>query len=359
MRVGIVAPPWIPVPPPAYGGTEAVIDAIAVGMAELGHEVWLAATRDSTCQVNRVAVGTAPTRPIGDLGAERNHVARAYTGLMSAQVDVIHDHTLIGPVYGDRATSIPIVTTVHGPFDEAMLARYRNMPADVSIIAISRHQASTARGVRIDTVIHHGVDHRAISPGPGDGGYLAFLGRMTPSKGVPEAIAVARASGVPLKIAAKMREPAEREFFDSAVAPLLGQDCEYLGELSREDKYALLGAAMALLNPIQWDEPFGMVMIEAMAAGTPVIATPRGASPEIVEDGITGYLRPDIRGLAEAIPLVTALDRRIVRSRVEERFSRERLALDHVAFFKTVIEGSPASAARAGMADYGDFPSAV
>ena len=338
MRIGMIAPPWIPVPPPAYGGTESVVDGIAAGLTALGHEVLLAAAPGSTCPVQLVATAHRLTsRQIGDLEAEHHHVRRAYAAMRAADVDIVHDHTLLGPAYGSRVIDVPIVTTAHGPFDEEMLARYRRLPPEVLVVAISAHQASKATGVTISRVIHHGIDHRSITPGDGQGGYLAFLGRMTPSKGVPEAIAVARAAGVPLKIGAKLREPAERSYFDRRVAPLLGDGCEYLGELNRDEKFKLLRSAMALLNPIQWDEPFGMVMIEAMATGTPVIATPRGAAPEIVEEGVTGFLRESLPGLAAAVSAVGQLDRRTVRASVAQRFSQDRLASDYAAFFADVL----------------------
>ena len=345
MRIGIIAPPWIPVPPPAYGGTESVIDGIAIGLADLGHEVVLVAAPGSACRVEVISTSRKPTpRQIGDLSIEHHHIRRAYAALRSAAVEVVHDHTLLGPPFGNKVSGVPIVTTVHGPFDRDMLARYRNMPPEVRIVAISEHQASTAAGVNIGRVIHHGIDYRSISPGDGSGGYLAFLGRMTPSKGVAEAIAVAREAGVPLKIAAKMREPAEHEFFRRQVAPLLGEDCEYLGELSREEKFDLLRSARALINPIQWDEPFGMVMIEAMATGTPVIGTPRGAAPEIVDEGVSGFLKSSLSELAAAVSQVGQLDRQAVRDRVVQNFSQDRLARDYADYFIDVLaDRSPSS----------------
>jgi glycosyltransferase involved in cell wall biosynthesis len=338
MRIGMIAPPWIPVPPPAYGGTELVVDGISAGLAGLGHDVVLVAAPGSTCPVQRVTTSRHVTpRQIGDLEAEQHHVRRAYAALRSEGVELIHDHTLSGPLIGVRVSTAPIVTTVHGPFDRDMLARYRSMPPEVRIVAISASQAGSASGVTISTVIHHGIDLGSISSGDGKGGYFAFLGRMTPEKGVGQAIAVARAAGVPLKIAAKMREPAERSYFERCVAPLLGGECEYVGELSRTEKYDFLGQATALLNPIQWDEPFGMVMIEAMAAGTPVVSTPRGAAPEIVEDGVTGCLRTEIADLAEALTTASGLNRQVVRDEVAARFSQERMAADYAAFFEAVV----------------------
>ena len=156
------------------------------------------------------------------------------------------------------------------------------------MVAISHHQASTADGVPVAGVIHHGLDLDAIPVGRGDGGYASFLGRMAPEKGPREAALAARAAGVPLRMAAKLREPAEREYFAAEVEPLLCSDVEFLGELGWAEKLELVGGSFALLNPMQWPEPFGLVMIEALATGTPVVATPVGSAPEIVDDGVTG-----------------------------------------------------------------------
>jgi glycosyltransferase involved in cell wall biosynthesis len=173
--------------------------------------------------------------------------------------------------------------------------------------------------------------------GSGGGGYACVLGRMHPDKGVREAILVARRAGVPLFIAAKMREPGEREYFDTVIRPLLGPDTQYLGELNVADKYALLGEARALLNPIQWNEPFGMVMIESLATGTPVVATPRGSSPEIIDDERTGFLRPTVDELATALVRAGGLDRRLCREDVQERFSAARMAAEHADLYSTLL----------------------
>jgi glycosyltransferase involved in cell wall biosynthesis len=183
-------------------------------------------------------------------------------------------------------------------------------------------------------VIHHGVDASMIPVGRGDGGYICFLGRMSPDKGVSTAIDVAVAAGIPLRIAAKMHETAEIDYFRQAVEPRLGPGVEYLGELRAEEKFALLGGALAMLNPIAWDEPFGMVMIESLATGTPVLTTGRGAAREIVVDGITGFIRASRRGLVAALALVGGLDRRACRRATEEHFSARRMAQDYAEVYQ-------------------------
>jgi glycosyltransferase involved in cell wall biosynthesis len=338
VRIAIVAPPWVPVPPPAYGGTEAVVDALARGLRNAGHDVILYATGDSTCPVTVAwTYEQPPAVPIGDSASELRHVIDAYATVEDVGADIVHDHTVVGPVYVERFRGRAVVTTNHGPFDQTLGTLYRVVADRIPLIAISHHQASTAGPVPVAGVIHHGLDLDRFPLGSGRGGYALYLGRMTPHKGVHTAVEVARAAGLPLQIAAKMREREERAYFAERVEPLLGGDVQYLGEVGGDDKLGLLGDACCLLNPIAWDEPFGMVMIEALACGTPVVATPRGAAPEIVDDGVTGFLRSDIAGLAAAVARVGELDRHACRQAVKERFSMTRLAEDHLDLYQRVL----------------------
>jgi glycosyltransferase involved in cell wall biosynthesis len=337
VRIAIIAPPWVPVPPPAYGGTEAVLDSLARGLHHAGHEVLLFATGDSTCEVDlkwirEHAAGTVATGSATEL----HHVINAYEAVVDWRADVVHDHTLVGPVYG-RRFDIPVVTTNHGPFDGELFDYYRTIAADVPIIAISHHHASTTNGIPVAAVIHHAVDVDAFPVGDGDGGYCVFLGRMSPDKGVDIAARVARRAGVSLRIAAKMREPAEYLYFEHEVAPLLGGGVEYVGELERPEKLQLLADASCLLNTLAWPEPFGMVMIEALACGTPVVGTPRGSVPELIVDGVTGFVRGDEADLAGALRCVGELDRGRCRKEAEERFSTDRMVDEHLAFYERVV----------------------
>ena len=338
MRIAIIAPPWVPTPPPAYGGTEAVLDGLARGLAAEGHDVLLYATGDSTCPVptawvlpEAVGVGTAGS------ATELRHVVNAYDTVREWGADVVHDHTLIGPVYADRFDEVRVVTTNHGPFESELGDYYRAIADRVPIIAISHHQASTAGATPVAAVIHHGLDLDHYEAGNGAGGYALFLGRMCPEKGVAAAVRIARRAGVPLKIAAKLREPHEVAYFEREVAPLLGRGVEFLGEVGGDDKLALLRDAACLLNPIAWPEPFGMVMIEALACGTPVVATPRGSVPELVDDGRTGFVRATEAELAEAVRQVGSLRRAACRGAAVERFSLERMAADHATLFDRVL----------------------
>jgi glycosyltransferase involved in cell wall biosynthesis len=352
MKVGLLAPPWVPVPPPSYGGTEAVVDRLARGLVAAGHEVLLFAPGDSTCPVPTVP-HTLAARPdeIGITTVELAYVIRGHDCLSSC--DVVHDHTLAGPSIGRRRGAPAMVTTSHGPFTPEVSDVYRSFARRVPIIAISHAQAVEAsrQGIHVARVIHHGLDPDEVTPGPGDGGYLLFLGRMNPDKGVDIAARVARAAGVPLRIAAKMREPAERAWFDACVKPLLGEDVVFVGEMGRADVLTLLQGASALVNPILWSEPFGLVMVEALAAGTPVLAFPNGAAPEIVEDGVTGYLCADEQEMTERVSDVFTLDRKACREAVLSRFSTARVVEEHVALYERVISSvrqgkSPGDEAR-------------
>jgi glycosyltransferase involved in cell wall biosynthesis len=335
----------VPVPPRAYGGTEAVLDTLARGLRTAGHDVVLYATGDSRCPVETAwtyehALGVG----VGGVPAELRQVIDAYDALGDA--DIVHDHTLVGPVYAERFLELPVVTTNHGPFDGDLAALYRVVALRLPVIAISHHQASTAGAVPIAGVIHHGVDLDRFPFGDGKGGYALFLGRMTPEKGVHTAAQVARAAGIPLRIAAKMREDHERAYFAAQVEPLLGGDVEYVGEVGNDAKLGLLAGARCLLNPIAWPEPFGMVIIEALACGTPVIATPRGAAPEIVDEGVTGFLARDVDGLTAAMARAGEIDRHACRRAVKERFSMARLAQDHLELYGRLL-GRPGVRPRA------------
>jgi glycosyltransferase involved in cell wall biosynthesis len=338
MRIAVVAPPWLSVPPGGYGGIEVVVDALCRGLAAAGHEVLLCASGDSTCPVALMwtyerAQGTASLSP----AVELRHVIAAYEAIAMWEPDIVHDHTLMGPFYSERYGHLPIVATNHGPFDSDLTVVYRAMASRVPIVAISFDQAARANDIPICAVIHHGVDLSQLPLGGGHGNYALFLGRMCATKGVDVAIRAARAAGVPLRIAAKMREPAEYEYFANVVKPLLDNDVEFVGEAVGAAKLQLLSDAICLINPIAWPEPFGMVMVEALACGTPVIAAPIGAAPEIVDEGVTGYLCRDARQLIDALAKVGSLDRSLCRTAVELRFTSGRMVADHVVLYERLV----------------------
>jgi glycosyltransferase involved in cell wall biosynthesis len=340
MRVALIAPPWTPIPPPLYGGIELVVAQTARGLVEAGQDVTLFATGDSTCPVDLIrTLPQAEGMRIGMAVPELRHVIHAYE--QAADYDIVHDHTVMGPFYADRYEGLPVVTTVHGPFNDELADLYQCLSERVPIVCISEAQRRAAPKIPVARVIHHGIDASAFNFGKGngdaDGEYFLFLGRMSPDKGAHRAIEVARKAGVRVLLAAKMREPWERTYFDEHVAPMLGPDAIYLGEVPHERKLELLAGARALLFPIRWNEPFGMVMLESMACGTPVLAFPEGAVPEVVEDGRTGFLCEDEAEMAEAVSRVGRLRREDCRAATEDYFSVARMVAEHVELYQELV----------------------
>jgi glycosyltransferase involved in cell wall biosynthesis len=262
--------------------------------------------------------------------------------------DIVHDHTLIGPAFSANHPGLRVVSTNHGPFDREVSSIYQAIGGRVPVIAISDDHARRAPGEVVVAVIHHGLDVErfAVGAGSGDehGPYLMFLGRMAPEKGAEEAAQVARATGRRLLIAAKVREPAERAYFSDHVEPLLGDGVEFVGELDHQGKVRLLGGATALLNPIRWPEPFGLVMIEAMACGTPVLTYPEGSAPELVDDGATGFLCDDFSELCQRVSVAGVLDRQTCRTSVERRFTTGRMVAEHLRVYDRLLSTAEAAA---------------
>jgi glycosyltransferase involved in cell wall biosynthesis len=343
MRIAVISPPWAPVPPKLYGGIELVVDRLCVGFQAAGHEVLLYATGDSTCPVpTQWTLEESEGQRIGMAVPEQRHVLHAYEAVAEWGADIVHDHSIIGPFHAaDRYPDLPVATTIHGPFNDELTDLYERLNKDdIPIIGISNAQADSAPSVRVARVIHHGIDAVDFPIGAGDGGYCLFLGRMSPDKGPHRAIAAAQRAGVPLIMAAKMREAWEVAFFEEHVKPHLSDTIKYLGEVPHEQKLELIAGASALLNPIRWNEPFGLVMIEAMACGTPVLAFAEGAAPEIVEHGVTGFLCDDEADMAQKIERIGELDRGACRSVVENYFSTTRMAAEHIELFTSMRDGT-------------------
>ncbi len=314
-----------------------MIAELCTGLARARHAVTLFTTGTSTCPVPRRHIYDRedPER-MGAAIPELRHVAAAYDHV--DEFDIVHDHTIAGPYYAQRFGPLPLVTTNHGPFDEDLADLYRRISDEVDVVAISHDQAARApSGLRIARVIHHGIDLSRYPFGRDPDDYLAFLGRMSPDKGVDVAVRVARTAGVRLLIAAKMRERTELRFFRTEIRPHLGNGVEYIGEADFATKIDLLSNALALLNPITWPEPFGLAMIEALACGTPVVAYRCGSAPEIVEIGRTGFLADEEADLIRAVRRVHHLDRVDCRHSAEVSFSATRMVADHVELYREVI----------------------
>jgi glycosyltransferase involved in cell wall biosynthesis len=336
MRIGVIAPPFIAVPPPPYGGTEAVVNELSLAYQRAGHEVVLHTTGDATCAVTRRwTYERAQAAAMGQALPELAHVMAAYEAL--ADVDIIHDHTLVGPAWAKHRPGPPVVTTVHNPLDAERAAIYRRLAPEVAVVAISTAQREAAPEVPVARVIHHGLDATRWQYGGGNGGYMAFLGRMSPDKGGHRAVEVATRLGLPLIIAAKAHTDDERAYLEERVRPGLDETIFHVGEVGGTRKWELLANARCLVFPIRWNEPFGMVMLEAMACGTPVVAFAEGAAVEVIDHGRTGFVCADEDEMAKAVVDVIDLDRMDCRAAVEGYFSADRMAGDYIELFEHIL----------------------
>lgn len=327
-RIGVLAPPWLPVPPGSYGGIEQVVALLCERLADRGYDVTLVAARGScvpgvrlVCPLSEVPAGIGQTAP------ELMHALAAAEAFRDVDLILDHSGALGALVLGDAGP--PVIHVAHGPLEGVARTTYgaiaRRSP-QVRMVALSEAQRAMAPELPFAGVCHNGIDVEAVPFGDGSGGHLAFLGRMAPEKGAREAIEIARHSGMRLVMAAKCREPAEVEYFEREVAPHIGKEVVWLGEIDACQKYEMLGAAAALVFPIRWPEPFGMVMIEAMACGTPVLATSFGSVPEVVCEGVSGVIRPTADGLRSAVGAALAIPRRSCREHVARRFSADAMA---------------------------------
>jgi glycosyltransferase involved in cell wall biosynthesis len=320
LRVGMLAPPWYELPPGGYGGIEAMVYWLVQGLVERGHDLTVvSAGEDRTAARSHRTYPDAPSARIGEALPEVVHAAIASRRLADLELDVVHDHSLAGPLAsGER--KVTTVVTAHGPVEDELGAYYRALGPDTSLVAISDYQRELAPDLRWAGTVHNAipVDEYPMRADKED--FCLFLGRINAEKAPDLAIRVAREAGRPIVLAAKCSEQAERAYFEERVRPLLGPDAEWVGQAGGEEKQELLSRARCLVFPIQWNEPFGMVMVEAMACGTPVVALRRGSVPEVVADGVTGFVRDDLDELAEAIDRVGELDPRACRRHVAERF---------------------------------------
>ena len=322
LAIGVIAPPYFPLPPHGYGGIERVVALLADGLVERGHRVTLFAAAGSRTKADLVTPLAEPP-VLGDpasSAAELFHVTSAY--LAAHRFDVIHDHSGIGPALGAmQAGRPPVVHTLHGPWTPAARRLYSLVQHRVELVAISRDQRAANPGVRYAGVVHNGIDLDLHPFMPTKGDFLAYVGRVSPEKRPEVAIEVARRAGRPLVMVVKRSEPAEQAYWDARVAPLLDDTITVLDQPPHHVKVAVLGHARALVFPIDWPEPFGLVMTESMACGTPVIARSMGAATEVVDHGVTGFLCDTVDEMVAAVGEVGALRPEDSRRRVEQLFS--------------------------------------
>jgi len=328
VKIALLAPVWFPVPPTGYGGIEWVVSLLADGLADAGHDVTLFASGDSRTKAELSFVyEIAPSAEIGRSQLEIRHALACFE--RAAEFDVIHDHS--GPPAAALAGAVatPTVHTVHGPLlgePGDLYAQIARVAPRTRLVSLSLNQRAPHPELPWLANVPNALDFSVYPAEPQRGDYLLFLGRMSPEKGAHRAVAVALEAGVPLKIAGKRREPAEQQYFHELVEPHLREGrIEYVGEVTHAEKVELLQNARATLFPIDWDEPFGLVMIESMACGTPVIATRRGSVPEVIEEGRTGVIVDDYAEMAAVLKAADALDPADLRNAAEERFSRERM----------------------------------
>jgi glycosyltransferase involved in cell wall biosynthesis len=347
LKIAVLSPVWFPVPPSGYGGIEWVVSLLADGLAQAGHDVTLYASGDSKTRANLSYVyEEAPSQWIGRSHWELNHAMACYT--CSDEYDVISDHTGMTGIVVSGLVETPVAHTVHGPLvgePGEMYEQLAGLVPDLHLISLSLNQRKPRPELPWLANCPNALDLSAYPCKPHRGDYLLFVGRMSPDKGCHRAIAVAMELELPLKIAGKMQETKEREYFEEFVEPHLGvHGIEYLGEVHHGTKVELLQDARATLFPIEWEEPFGLVMIESMACGTPVIATKYGAVPEVIEDGRSGIVVDSYRDMAEALERADALDPLECRAYVEERYSPERMVDDYVRAYREamVTAGVPA-----------------
>jgi glycosyltransferase involved in cell wall biosynthesis len=340
MRIAQVAPLYESVPPQYYGGTERVVSYLTEELVRRGYDVTLFASGDSVTKAQLVAPCRRSLRLDKSCVDQLVHhilmVEQVFKDL--ARFDLIHFHIDYLHFPLSRRHSVPHVTTLHGRLDIPDLVPLYQEFRDMPVISISNAQRAPLSWLNWLGTVYHGLPEDLYSFRDEPGQYLAFLGRISPEKRVDRAIEIARRVGMPLKIAAKVDE-VDRGYFDAVVAPQLKDPLvEYMGEVGEEEKAMFLGNAYALLFPIDWPEPFGLVMIEAMACGTPIIAYRHGSVPEVMEEGQTGFIVESLEDAVDAVERVPTLSRRRCRQVFEERFSAARMARDYLSIYERLLE---------------------
>lgn len=347
LRIVLVAPPYFDIPPKGYGGTEAVVADLADALIKRGHRVTLLGAGQPGTSARFVPLWerTVPER-LGQPYPEIMHALRVRHAIeriaATDGVDLVHDHTFAGPlnVPGYRALGLPTVVTVHGPIDNDLYPYYRELGDDVGLIAISDRQRELAPDLNWVGRVHNAlrIDDWPFSADKGD--YALFLGRYAPYKGAHLALHAAHATGTPLVLAGKCNEPAEQAYFDEQVRPLLTEADHVLGQADAVSKRKLLAGARCLLFPIQWEEPFGMVMIEAMACGTPVVALRGGAVPEVVVDGVTGVICDNPDELPAAMEKAQTLDPAACRRHMAAHFGVSQFGSGYEQIYRRVVNAA-------------------
>jgi glycosyltransferase involved in cell wall biosynthesis len=340
MKIAQVAPLTEAVPPKFYGGTERVVAYLTDALVELGHEVTLFASGDSLTKAHLAAIWPRALRldpSVKDYFApmfmELETVARR-----AEEFDVIHAHLDYFGFPLLRRLGVPSVTTLHGRLDMPELPPLYALYGDIPVVSISHSQREPLPQAHYVATVLHGLPKDLLHKGPGTGGYLAFLGRISPEKAPDAAIRIAARAGMKIKMAAKI-DKVDEAYYKATVEPLLPQgDIEFIGEIAEHQKSEFLGHAAALVFPIAWREPFGLVMIEAMACGTPVIAFNNGSVPEVLEDGLTGFIVENEDQAVEAVAKIGTLDRNRIRAEFDRRFTAHHMAQNYVDLYERLAQ---------------------
>ncbi len=341
MRIAQLCPPWLAVPPKGYGGIEWVVSLLADGLAAAGHDVTLFATGDSstTANLEHVLEAAPGSDRINDIMLDATHTMFSLRDA-AERFDVLHVHSPFSSLAAAVETTVPAIHTLHGSFTPEMSRLYAQVADRAWFVAISEAQRRTNEALRYAGVVYNGIDVDRYPFVTEKDDYLLFLGRAAPEKGWLRAVETARLTGRRLISAVKISHPTEIEEWEGQIRPILPEGSEVLGEIGHEEKASLLAHAQAVLFPIDWDEPFGLVMTEAMACGTPVIATPRGSVPEVIADGETGWI-VDVESYpeeaAERLAKLDSIDPAACRDRVWRLFSKEAMVAGYERIFAQVV----------------------
>jgi glycosyltransferase involved in cell wall biosynthesis len=340
MKIAQIAPLIESVPPRLYGGTERIVSYLTEELARIGHDVTLFASGDSITSAELAPCCTRALRLDSTVGDIIPHFMLMIDKVRERahEFDILHFHIDLVHFPLFRALAARTLTTLHGRQDLGDLKPFYFRFSEMPLVSISNYQRKPLPHAHFVATVYHGIPADLHLPSLGQGSYLAFLGRISPEKRPDRAIRIARAAGMPLKIAAKV-DKADEDYFRNDIRPLLdGPGVEFIGEINEREKAKFLGEAAALLFPVDWPEPFGLVMIEAMACGTPVLAFRRGSIPEVIDDGVTGKIVDSEEEAIAALPKNLSYDRSAVRQRFEERFTAKRMAKDYVSAYRRLLK---------------------
>jgi glycosyltransferase involved in cell wall biosynthesis len=340
MHIAQIAPLTEAIPPKLYGGTERVVSWLTEELIALGHDVTLFASGDSQTSARLEAVWPRALRLDGAVrdpnALHMMMLERVYQ--RADEFDFLHFHLDYYPFSLFSRQATPFLTTLHGRLDLPEHQPVFDTFSAVPVVSISNSQRRPLPQANWVRTVHHGLPEKLLAPKPVKPSYFAFLGRIAPEKGIDRAIRIAQHCGMPLKVAAKV-DRVDQDYFDEQIQPMIKSgNVEFIGEIADKDKSEFLSGAMVLLVPIDWPEPFGLVMIEAMACGTPVIAFNRGSVPEVIDEGVTGFIVEDINGAIGAVDRLDHLSRDKIRKRFEERFTARRMAQDYLSVYRSLAD---------------------